>query len=369
MIRICHVTSVHASNDTRVFQKECVSLARAGYEVYLVAPGEDREERGVHVRGIGPLPRGTLNRLRTNMGNKAYQTARELDCALYHLHDPELLPYALKLARQGKKVVFDSHEFYERLFYDRAYFPRPIRPLAAKTYRRYETYVLSRLDAVITPCTLDGVNVFEGRARRTVFLDNLPAPDRFQGPAEYTPDTENTVGYVGDITYGRGITHLIRAVHAAGAKLRMAGTVWPAYREELEAMPEYGDTVYEGVLPYEQVPDFCRRFRVGISPLLSVGQYALLDNLPTKVYEYMGAGLPVILSDTRAARRLAEEYDCCLCVDPTDTGAMAAAIRSLLDDPDRARAMGENGYRAVMERFNWEQEERKLLALYAELIG
>ncbi len=48
---------------------------------------------------------------------------------------------------------------------------------------------------------------------------------------------------------------------------------------------------------------------------------------------------------------------------------MAKAIRTLLDDPERARAMGENGYRAVMERFNWQQEERKLLELYRELLA
>ena len=43
MKRVCHLTSVHSSDDTRVFHKECVSLARAGYDVTLVAPGESRE--------------------------------------------------------------------------------------------------------------------------------------------------------------------------------------------------------------------------------------------------------------------------------------------------------------------------------------
>ena len=58
MKRVCHLTSVHSSDDTRVFHKECVSLARAGYDVTLVAPGESREELGVHigdtVRLFGP---------------------------------------------------------------------------------------------------------------------------------------------------------------------------------------------------------------------------------------------------------------------------------------------------------------------------
>ena len=57
MKRVCHLTSVHSSDDTRVFHKECVSLARAGYDVTLVAPGESREEQGVHIVGVGEKPK------------------------------------------------------------------------------------------------------------------------------------------------------------------------------------------------------------------------------------------------------------------------------------------------------------------------
>ena len=70
----------------------------------------------------------------------------------------------------------------------------------------------------------------------------------------------------------------------------------------------------------------------------------------------------------RLWEKLAEEFDCCLCVDPEDIDAVAAAVRSLLDDPGRSRQMGERGYRAVMEKYSWANEEKKLLALYEELL-
>ena len=119
MKRVCHLTSVHSSDDTRVFHKECVSLARAGYDVTLVAPGESREELGVHIVGVGEKPVGTLNRLTSPFVKYAYEAALALDCELYHLHDPELLPYALKLKRHGKTVIFDSHEFYSLLIQEK----------------------------------------------------------------------------------------------------------------------------------------------------------------------------------------------------------------------------------------------------------
>ena len=368
MKRVCHLTSVHSSDDTRVFHKECVSLARAGYDVTLVAPGESREESGVHVIGVGEKPVGTLNRIFSPFARHAYETALALDCELYHLHDPELLPFALRLKRHGKKVVFDSHEFYALLIQEKAYIPDALKGVTSSLFSAFENRVYGKIDAVIIPCTTYGKNPFEKCARRTVFLDNLPDAERFSSLRELYPDAEETVGYVGGITAERGITRLIEACDMAGVRLRLAGPVWPAYLEELKQKKEFRCVDYAGVVSYADVPEFCRHFSVGMSTLLNISQYLCTDNLPTKVYEYMGAGLPTILSDTPTARALAKEYDCCLCVDPDNAEEIAAAITGLMNDPARRARMGENGYRALRERFNWAAEEKKLTALYRDLL-
>lgn len=367
MIKVCHITSVHRSDDTRVFHKECVSLAQAGYDVTLIAPGESREDNGVHVIGMGEKPKSTLKRLFSGMPRKVCSRAVAEKADVYHLHDPELLPYALKLRRRGSAVIFDSHEFYERIMLEKSFLPKFARMPIARLYHVYETAVIRRIDAVVTPCTLKGKNVFENRAKRTVFVDNLPRLDHF-APAKVPVQAEdNTVGYVGGVTYQRGAETMIRAAFLAGAKLRLAGAAWSAYQPVLEALDEYTCTESLGPIPYCTVPDFCRTLHVGLSLLLKVGQYALLDNLPTKVYEYLGCGVPVILSDTDAAKKFTAKYDCGMCVDPEKPEEAAKAIRYLLDHPEEARRMGENGRRAVWEEYNWATEEKKLLALYAEL--
>lgn len=367
MIRICHMTSSHMQGDNRVFRKECCTLARAGYEVYFVVPGQSGECEGVHIVGTGAKSASRLKRF-TTMAKRTYTIARELDCDVYHFHDTELLPYGLKLAKQGKKVIFDSHECYPLLIEEKEYIPSFLRGLVAWVYRSYESYVAKHLDAVVTPAAIEGKNMFTGRCRRSVLVDNLPELKSF--PTELPPlrDAENTVGYVGRLSESRGITQLVRACHKAGARLRLAGPVPPEYMAELQKMPEYACVEYAGVLPYEQVPEFCRGFSVGLCVLMNIGQYNKMDNLATKIYEYMGMGLPVIMTDTRPARKLLEEYACGMCVDPDDVDDIARAIRRLLDDPQQARCMGENGRRAVMEKYNWQNEEKKLLSLYSILI-
>ena len=368
MIRICHVTSVHRSNDNRIFQKECVSLAEAGYDVTLVAPGESREEKGVHVVGVGPMPSSPRERLLRGAFRASTQAAEDLNCDIYHVHDPELLPFVLRMARKGKRTIFDSHEHYAEMIREKDYLGHLGQQVIPGLYRRYETHVLRHLDAVVVPCTLSGRNVFEGRARRTVYVDNLPRLEQFPDqPLPLTEENRNTVGYIGGLSPDRGIEQMIRACHRAGARLTMAGVVGEDYLARLRAMPEFAWVNFAGAIPSTEIPAFCRRFRVGLCLLLDQGQFWKLDNMPTKVYEYMGAGRPLIVSSTASARRLTEEYDCAVCVDPENVDQTAEAIRSLLDDPERAAAMGRNGWQAVRSRFNWQSEEKKLLALYEEL--
>ena len=106
---------------------------------------------------------------------------------------------------------------------------------------------------------------------------------------------------------------------------------------------------------------------MGLSLLQDKGQYAHLDNLPTKVYEYMQSSLPVIISDFPYVQRLLKKYSFGIAVDPSDPEEIAQAMRFIRDNPETAKKMGEAGLRAVQEEFNWEKEAEKLIVLYRKL--
>ena len=55
-------------------------------------------------------------------------------------------------------------------------------------------------------------------------------------------------------------------------------------------------------------------------------------------------------------------------VEPGNVQQVTEAVRYLIDHPEEARQMGENGRRAVKEEFNWSIEEKKLLALYEDIL-
>lgn len=93
-----------------------------------------------------------------------------------------------------------------------------------------------------------------------------------------------------------------------------------------------------------------------------------IDALPVKMFEYMAAGIPVIASNFPLWREIIEGNKCGLCVDPLNPSEIAKAIDYIVTHPAAAQQMGENGFRAVKEQYNWAIEEKKLLALYEQLL-
>lgn len=289
--------------------------------------------------------------------------AKNENANIYHFHDPELLFIAKKLKKNKKKVIFDSHEDYYTQILQKEYIPLFIRKFIAKCYKAYESNVLKKIDAVVFPAKMDGID-FESRAKRVVYVDNKPRLDEL--PEEKADLNILHICYTGGLTYNRGILHIAEAAKEARVKLYLAGPFESEeFKNKVIDCSEY--VQYEGILNRQEVYRLYQKCAIGMSVLLKVGQYANMKNLPTKVYEYMAMGMPVILSDTSYNCSLVEKYQFGVAVDPENIKDIVEKIKYLLDNPDVMKKMGNNGYNLVHEKWNWSYEEKKLVALYKEL--
>lgn len=368
MKKVCHITTVHSNRyDVRIFQKECASLAEAGYDVTLIVNDElpDEVRNGVKITSIAVSCRNRVERL-IKASRIAYKKALELNADIYHIHDPELLRIAVKLKKQGKKVVFDSHEFSAIQIKYKPYLPKLLRSPISNIYRRYETRCLRKLDGMIEPCTYKGSDFFGNIHIPKVIIGNYAKMDHLNEINRKSVDY-NKCCYVGGLTEIRGLFHMIRACHLAGKKLVLIGSIEPDIREKMESMPEYECVEYIGVLPHDIAMKEAAKCGIGLSLFEPVAQYINVDNLPTKVYEYMMLGMPVILSDFPFFRKTIENYKFGVLVDSTDDRAVAKVIKELSSDIDKVKRMGDEGRRAIREEMNWEFDAKKLISFYDEI--
>lgn len=363
MRRIVHLTSAHPRDDIRIFIKQCRTLAAHGYDVTLVVADGKGDEHidGVAIADVGRLP-GRLNRiLRTT--RRVYNKALALDADLYQFHDPELMPVGLRLKRRGKAVIFDSHEDVPRQLLGKPYLDPVSRRVLSPLMSAYQRFACARFDGIIaaTPSIRD---LFLKINPATVDVNNFPIIGEFERTLPWT-EKEKQVCFIGRISSIRGIRQMVQAgaLLQSGARLHLAGIFSePAVEAQMKAHPGWERVTDHGVLDRAGVHDLLAHSVAGLVTLLPLPNH--VDALPTKMFEYMSSGIPVIASSFPLWREIVEGNRCGICVDPFDPKAIAAAIDYLVWHPDIAQAMGERGRKAVLEKYNWDVQASRLTNFY-----
>ena len=363
-MKVCHLTSVHQRYDTRIFLKECTSLANAGYDVSLVvADGNgDEEKNGVKIYDVGK-PSGRKERM-LKTTKKVYQKALELDCDVYHFHDPELIQTSLKLRKKGKKVIYDVHEDLPRQILTKDYLPGIIRKSLAPVVELWENNAAKKFSHIITSTDFIRDRFYKVNPNSSA-VKNYPILKELLITADWN-ERKPEVCYIGGITEPRGIVEIVRALEKTDTVLHLAGKFdSKATEEKVRKMPGWKKVKFYGFVDREQIKQILSSVQVGLVTLQPKINY--LDSLPIKMFEYMAAGIPVVASNFPLWKKIVEQSKCGICVDPLNTDQIAEAINFLLNNPEEAKKMGDNGQKAAKEKYNWTIEERKLLSIYNKL--
>ena len=367
--RVCLLTSVHGPFDVRIFHKEAQSLARKGYSVTIVAPhSEDTQRDGVEIKAV-PVPRTRSERMSLTLW-RVFRCALSTNASVFHFHDPELIPVGMLLKLLGKRVVYDVHEDVPADILDKSWIAPSLRWPIARAAAWTETLAACRFDAIVaaTPRIADSFpNI------KTLTVQNFPQVN-VQVDAETTPygDREPLISYVGGISELRGAWEMIEAMgllsESVPARLQLAGFFDPPEsQQKLASKPGWERVDFLGWLSPAEVRELLGRSCLGVVVFHPIENHIMSQ--PNKLFEYMSAGLPVVASNFPLWRSIIQEARCGILVDPTNPTAIAEAIRWLLERPAEAESMGLRGREAVRRIYNWENEEQKLVELYAQLMS
>ena len=386
MKKVCHITTVHNPFDTRIFHKEAKTLAKDGFDVTVIAPQDNKQLAtgdkrqvtiidGVKIISL-PKPKNRLSRMFC-LTKKAYKLALKQEAEIYHFHDPEFLPWAVKLKKKTKaKVIYDVHEDVPQQILSKEWIPQIIRGLVAHLFNLYEKNKAKNLDFIIA-ATPDIEEKFkEEGIKNTEVVANYPILEYFQQITNNRQLITNNrrqkeikLIYVGGLTRTRGIREMVKSLgylKDKKNKLILIGKFQELGLEKyLKIMPEWKKVEFKGWLSQTETYENIIDADIGLICLWPTPNY--INSIPNKLFEYMVAGLPVIASNFPLWIKIIKENHCGLIVNPKRPGEIAKAIEYLIEHSEEAKKMGENGRKAVLEKYNWEIESRKLLDIYKNL--
>ncbi|MEK2645201.1 glycosyltransferase [Bdellovibrio sp. BCCA] len=363
--RIAHLTSAHPRHDIRILLKECASLAKAGFEVFMVvADGAGDEEKvGVQLLDLGHRG-GRWSRFFI-MPWKVWAKARKLNADIYQFHDPELLIVGLLLRLEGFRVIYDSHEDLPRQIYSKHYIPLWLRNVISFCVEIFENFVSRRLIAVVTATPHIGKR-FSHINRTVVVVNNYPLEQEIVAKSLRKRDPKQ-ICYTGGITRVRGALEMVRALQGLDVKLVMAGPMEnQQLKSELESTPGWENVCYLGSVERARVFEVMETSSLGF--LLYHPEPNHTDAQPNKLFEYMAVGLPVLASHFDLWRSIVEGYDAGVCVDPQNVDEIRKGLLKILESEKNIENMGERGRNAVEAHLNWGSEEKKLVQLYQSIL-
>ncbi len=403
--------------DSRVW-KIATSLGTEGYQVTVVAREgaglPAREEREGHrivrvtqprplarlpvpaLPGAGAAPDGGPSSVTGRIGGRLRDTvgrglqagrfllltrawARAIDDAIgpadvWQAESIITLPLAVALRRRhGGIVVYDANDIdtesgrFARL-------PSRWRALL----RRRERSLSRQVDALLT-VSEPYADILSRMLRRPVTAIVRNGPPRFEPPAKperrfhhrfkLDPETR-VVLYLGQVMDGRGITELLTAIALVDRAVLVVagfGPDYERYRAAAAASPQADRIIFmEGVVP-EEIPAWNASADVSVMPV----QPDTLNhryNTPTKLFDAMGAGVPVVASDLPGIRPIVTATGCGELCDPTDPADIARAIRKVIDAaPAERDAYRERCLAAARGEYGWDHQAQTLMRVYDSL--
>lgn len=401
--------------------KTAVSLGKAGYHVTVIArwgPGLATTEQLDHhtvtrIRQPQPLswlpapslpetgddPRGRTGGLRRRIRDtvgRAIQAVRYLRMSrawskviagqvegfdVWQAESVITLALAVSLRKHfGGVVVYDANDIDSEAG-RMARLPGPWKQLL----RRHERRLARAADAVVTvsdPYAQILARIL-GRPVDAVVRNAAPVDDLEATPSavdvERTtrfheafdlPADQRIVLYIGQVMRGRGLRQLFEAISLLDdAHLVVAGfgPDYERYRTIASALPHSNLIHFAGSVPPAEIPEWTRGADVSAMPV----QPDTLNhrfNTPTKLYDAIGVGVPVVASKLPGISPIVNETDCGVLCDPSDPSDVARAIRDIIDAPaDEQLALRLRCLAAARGKYSWQHQAEELLRVYADL--
>ncbi|MEM8901106.1 MAG: glycosyltransferase [Bacteroidota bacterium] len=260
-------------------------------------------------------------------------------------------------------LVYDSHEYFTEV-------PELIERRGTRAiWLRLEKWLLPKADLMYTVNHSISRIYVEKYDREVGVIRNLPTKKELPEIKKYESPT---LIYQGALNVGRGLELMVATMEFLEEFQLVIigkGDIGEQLAEEVEGLAWKERIFLKGFVPFEKLAEITPQAHIGLSIEEDRGgnyHYAS----PNKVYDYLQAGIPVIVSDLPEMRKLVLEYDCGLVLrnDERTPKKLAEVIRSFWENQKMYWEKTQNALTAA-ETLIWENEQKQLLAYYQSALA
>jgi len=368
-MHICHITS-GAIDVERILEKQCKGLGDE-YSLSLVAEKSEIPDINPDGVTIYPYPAGLSLRERFEY---LRQFAVNVQADIYQLHSPGLLSLVPFLRRQTKAaLVYEMHlpyQDYITTFSD----DMPSRRIAQSLLVGiWERGLLFSADGLL----FSSRPLYKSRhasARFSMILYDFPRLDTLPN-GKGNESGVFTIIYKGPITQPHGVLRLIEAFYyfyrtEQHGKLIITGPVdspdlVPMLRETIKYLSLSHAITLKPDAPREETLSMLSSASVGIAQLLPSSFFR--KTVPSSVFEYMAAGIPVIAGATPSAYQFVHDTKAGIVLEETTPESIAEALKFIYQHPVEHNLMGVRGKERVFDTWHWERMQSDLIDFYMQI--
>jgi glycosyltransferase involved in cell wall biosynthesis len=362
--------------DVRVY-KEALTLIRKGYKVLVLAWDRERKYEayeildGIEVnryRRRGHFGRGVFSILHFGMFYvNTFKTLMGRRAQIIHCHDLDTIPVGFLAAKiKMTKLIYDAHEpeYYGR-------FPS----LLKRSLNTLEKQLARRADAVFVTNDIQMQKFLNILSQKDKIAEirNCPRDSFFRDPKRRGRIHGKTVlAWVGYIQDRAGIKQAVEAFSTLNrqfpkGEMLFVGKIHPNFIDDFKTLIKGNNKIrIIDHVPYQKVVHYFGL--IDIAFMLYENDPLYRNITPTKLYEAMAQGIPVIATAVGDVRDIVEKSRCGYIVDIKKPDDIVEKMRILMADARQRRKMGERGYNHARKEYRWEIMEKRILQIYRALL-
>lgn len=366
MKKILVVTTVHSFDDNRILFKEIETLKKLNYQITYAAQYSQKFVKLSDGIKIYPLPIvNTKFKRLFSPQRKLYIYILHENFDFIHFHDPELILLMFLLKKKiNVKIIFDIHENISGSIRDKDWIPKIFRNIISKTYSKVEKYLVREFDSLIVA----------EKSYRKIYGDNVVEVLNYPIPLPEIKKSYEQINFVyaGDISEIRGIWQMLDIVetiykvknniHFDLVGRFISDDLESAVRKFLVDKKMESIVEIYGRVSINKVNEILMKSNIGFSLLKPTPNY--IESLPTKIFDYMNNKVVVIASDFPLYREYIDKINSGITINFNTYGQSIDRIIELIESPNNLDEMANNGYRKILDEWNWYNEEKKMISVY-----